>query len=134
MSERRVIVDTDISAQQAEALAAMLGGIDERVVALEAAPAERTCRMDHSVLAKMLEGMDARIEAAVDRALIAHAKRLAHPEDVHMPPMAKRAAGIVSEHAWERFAKRFTLAILAAALSVLLAVGFYLSAKLGVLK
>lgn len=134
MTERRVIVQEDIPVDQADALARMLGGVDERVEALERGAAERTCRLDHSALARLIEGLDARIEEAVERALIAHAKRLAHPDDPHLPPMARRAAGVVTDHWWDKFSKRFTLAILGAALSIALALGVYLAAKLGVLK
>lgn len=106
MTERRVIVDEDISAKQAEALAAMLGRTDERVEALEAAQAERTCRMDHGALARLIEGLDARIEAAVTRALDAHVNRLSDDKDPHLPPVVRRAADVATRHWWSGISDR----------------------------
>lgn len=137
MTEHRVIVEDQEATAQAErdALASMIGGVDERLERLERASTTPTpCRLDHQVLARALHDLEPKLEAAVERALLAHARRLGSDDDEHLPPMARRAANVVSDHWWGRFSKRFTLAVLGAGLAVLLAVGTYLAAKLGVLK
>lgn len=136
-TEKRVIVEDSAAAREAEAdaLARMISGVDERLERLERTrEITSPCRIDHQALAKALHDLEPRLEAAVERALLAHAKMLGSSDDEHLPPIARRAADHVSDHWWARFSKRFTLAVLGAALAVLLAVGTYLAAKLGVIK
>lgn len=134
MAEHRVIVDTDISAQQAEALAAMLGRTDERVDALEAINAERTCRLDHGALARLIEGLDAKIEAAVTRAFDSHMEDLASDKNKSLPTVAVRASGHVWSHLRTRFSEWFTSYVFTGLLTVILALCLYIALRLGVIK
>jgi hypothetical protein len=112
MADRRVIVD-----QEAES--------DRRLLYV----LEEMGRMQAEHEERMAKACAEQIAAAMER----HTERMVQDSDMAKPYWVSGSEHI-GAHWWDRFSKRFTVAVLMAGLAVLLAVGTYLAARLGVIK